>query len=155
MAHKTIDVERTTAADVQDVWRLLADSSTWPTWTRIEEHVAEQPGGPDGTGEIRVFKTGRHAVREEIVERRPLERLSYTVLGGLAVRDYRADIDLRPLPDGGTRIRWRTAFRARVPGFGWLYRSALDRATRQFVEGLAEHASRRRSALAGPARASG
>lgn len=35
-----------------------------------------EPGGPDGTGEVRLFKTGRYEVREEIVERRPPERLS-------------------------------------------------------------------------------
>ena len=142
MGRKQIDYERTTPADVQAVWRLLGDSASWPSWTRIEEHTPVEPGGPDGRGEVRLFKTGRYEVRKEIVERRPLERLSYTVVAGLGVRDYRADIDLHPLPDGGTRIHWHTVFRAKVPGFGWLYQRALDKATRQFIEGLAEYAQR-------------
>ena len=40
-------------------------------------------------GEIRAFKTGRFTVREEIVERTEERRLSYKLLGGIAVRDYR------------------------------------------------------------------
>ena len=76
MGYKQIDCVRTTPADVQAVWRLLGDSATWPSWTRIEAHTAVRPARPDGTGEVRVFKTGRYEVREEIVERRPLERLS-------------------------------------------------------------------------------
>ena len=35
-----------------------------------------------------------------------------------------------------------TVFRSRLPGFGWLYQLALDKATKQFVEGLAEQAQR-------------
>jgi len=81
-------------------------------------------------------------VREEIVERIPERRLSYTLLGGLAVRDYRADIDLEAVPTGGTRIHWHTTFKPKVPGSGWLYRRALDKATTQFTEGLAHHATR-------------
>lgn len=142
MGYETMDYERTTPADVRAVWQLLADSATWPTWTAIEQHTAVSPGRPDGTGEIRLFKTGRYSVREEIVERRPPERLSYTVVGGLGVRDYRADIALRALPHGGTHIHWHTVFRSKVPGFGWLYKPALDKATKRFINGLAEHAQR-------------
>lgn len=141
MGLQEIDVTGTSPADTAAVWRLLDDSATWPTWTPIAEH-REERAAADGVTEIRTFKTGRVTVREEIVERRPEQRLSYVLLAGLAVRDYRADIDLTPSAAGGTDIRWHTTFTSKIPGLGFVYRRALDKATRQFVEGLAEHAAR-------------
>ena len=140
MAHQEIDVHGTTRADPAAVWRLLGDSSTWPGWTPIESCHIEAPGGADGVGERRVFTTGRVRVTEEIVVREPERRLVYELRSGLAVRDYRAEITLAPA-GGGTAIRWHTTFRPKVPGMGPIYRRALDRATRRFVEGLAERAA--------------
>jgi uncharacterized protein YndB with AHSA1/START domain len=137
MALQTIDRRGVSAAGPAAVWRLLADSSTWPGWTPIDAHR-----------ELREFKTGRHTVTEEIVTCDPERRLSYELRSGLAVRDYHADIDLEPTADGGTAIRWHTTFRAKTPGTGWIYRRALDRATQQFVAGLAAAAA---SAPADPA----
>ena len=141
MSKQDIDVRGTSTASPEAVWRLLGDSSTWPSWTPVDEHRQERPARPDGTGEIRTFITGRYTVREEIVEVRPLRRLSYALLGGLPLRDYRADIDLSERPDGGTDVRWHTTFKPKVPGTGGLYRRALQRATEQFVAGLVEHAA--------------
>ena len=132
------------------VWRLLGDSSTWPDWTPIDEYEPERPGGTDGTGEIRRFRTGRHRIREEIVERADGRRLTYALLSGLALRDYRAEIDLTPAATG-TEIRWHTTFRPKVPGSGWLYRRALEGITRTFVDGLADAATSSRPADAPPA----
>lgn len=131
-----IDVTDTTSAAPSAVWALLADSASWPTWTPIERAVVDRPAGPDGTGELRSFTTGRVTVHEEVTERVPDSRLVYVLRSGLAVRDYRAEITLRPAAGGGTAIRWHTTFEAKVPGMGWVYRRALDKATRQFVAGL-------------------
>jgi uncharacterized protein YndB with AHSA1/START domain len=135
MAVKEIDVRSTTSAPPDAVWRLLGDSSTWPSWTPIERYELERPGGSDGLGEVRRFITGRHRIREEIVEREPDRRLTYALRSGLALRDYRAEIDITPSTTG-TAIRWHTTFRPKVPGSGWLYRRVLDRMTREFVDGL-------------------
>ena len=43
---------------------------------------------------------------EEIDEGR---RIVYTVLGGIPVRDYRAEITLTPVP-GGTRVSWTASW---------------------------------------------
>lgn len=144
MAHQQIHVRRTAEADPAAVWRLLGDSSTWPSWTPIESFELERPGDADGLGEVRVFTTGRLRVREEIVEIRTTRRLSYRLLSGLAVRDYRADVELisRPaLGPASTDIHWHTTFSAKFPGFGWLYRRAIAKATQKFVDGLAEHST--------------
>jgi hypothetical protein len=100
-------------------------------------------GDPDGIGGIAEFVTGRHRVREEIVEREPLRRLSYALLSGLPVRDYRAVVELTP-SGAGTHIRWSSTFVAARPGTGWLYRLALARVIRGTVTGLAAAAPARR-----------
>jgi hypothetical protein len=135
-----IDVRGTTTASPDEVWRLLDDSSTWPSWTTVDGHERERERGADGLGEIRAFTTGRYTVREEIVERAANRRLSYALLSGLPLRDYRADIDLTP-NGAGTDIRWHTTFRPKVPGTGWMFRRGLDKLTRQFVDGLAKAAT--------------
>ena len=140
MARQEIDIRETTQAKPAALWRLLGDSSTWPSWTPVETFELERPGGADGLGEIRRFKTGRVRIREEIVERQTDQRLTYILLSGLAVRNYRAEIDLTPQA-GATEIRWHTTFDAKVPGAGWLYRRALTKVTRQFVHGLATQAA--------------
>ena len=140
MKSQEIDIRTTTEASPSSVWRLLGDSATWLSWTPIDAADVVPAEGSDGVGEIRTFTTGRVTVREEIVERREDERLSYRMLAGLAVRDYRADVDLRPV-SGGTEIRWHTVFRAKVPGTGWLYLRALRKATQQFVDGLSRHST--------------
>lgn len=135
-----IDIRKRIAASPEVIYRLLDDSSTWPSWTPIDEFDLIQDAGADGLGEVREFTNGRVRVRERIVERVPGRRLSYVLLKGLAVHDYRADVDLRP--DGsGTVLRWHTTFKPKVLGMGWIYRRALQKATEQFVEGLGRHAT--------------
>lgn len=136
MARQDIDIRRTTEAGPMKIWRLLEDSSSWPSWTPIESFDLERPGGANGVGEVRAFRTGRVRVREQIVERQPERRLSYTLLSGLAIRGHRTDVDLTTGP-AGTEIRWHTSFNAKFPGSGWLYRRALEKVTQQFVDGLA------------------
>ena len=140
MALQDIEIRATPRAELAAVWRLLGDSSTWPAWTPIDSFDLERPGGEDGLGEIRAFKNGRYRIREEIVERRPEERLVYVLLSGLPLRDYRAEIDLTPQA-GGTEIRWHTTFAPKVPGTGPLFRRGLGKVTQQFVDGLVEHSA--------------
>lgn len=137
MPEQEIDVTATTSGSVDVVWELIDNSATWPMWTAIDDCEIEREADRDEPGEIRRFRTGRYVVREEIVERRAPTRLVYVLLDGLPLRDYRAEIDLRP--DGaGTAIRWHTTFAPKVPLTGWIYRMALDRTTKKFVAGLVE-----------------
>jgi Polyketide cyclase / dehydrase and lipid transport len=98
-----IDVTARSTADPATVYGLLADSSLWPTWAPLGSYELERPGQvtPCGLGAIRIFRTGTVTSREEIVELIPDRRLSYTLLSGLPLRGYRADIDLTP--DGSGR----------------------------------------------------
>ncbi|MGH2992000.1 MAG: SRPBCC family protein [Solirubrobacterales bacterium] len=143
MGSQTIDRTATTTADVDVVYALLRDSATWPEWTPIDSFELERaaPDEPHGVGAIRVFRTGRYTMREEIIELVPGRRFSYALLSGLPVRDYRADIDLEPTEEG-TLISWHTSFVSKLPGMGWLIRRRLAGITERFVQGLAAHAGR-------------
>ncbi|WP_051426227.1 SRPBCC family protein [Jiangella gansuensis] len=142
MGTQHIDVSATAAAPAADVYALLRDGATWPEWSPIESFELESPGdgGGEGLGAVRVFRTGRIASRERIVELVPDRRFSYVLISGLAIKDYRADIDLAE-GTNGTTIRWRSSFRAKVPGTGWLYRRTLTGFIRKCVDGVAARAT--------------
>ncbi|PSL07006.1 polyketide cyclase/dehydrase/lipid transport protein [Haloactinopolyspora alba] len=142
MAVQDIDVSATTAASPHTVHALLVDGATWPTWSPLGSFELERPAddGSEGAGAIRIFRTGRLRNRERIVECVPGRRLSYVLLEGMAVRGYRADIDLTETADG-TRIRWHSTFRAKMPGMGGVYRRSLTTFLQRSVDGLAERAA--------------
>ena len=142
MGRQEIDVRKTIAAPPSTVYALLRDGAGWPDWSPLGSFELERPGTTEreGLGAVRVFHTGRVHSREEIVELVPDRRFSYRLLSGLAIRDYRADVDLESDADG-TRLRWHSTFKPKVPGTGWLYRRQLGGFIRKLVDGLAEHAA--------------
>ena len=142
-----IDVTRWTAGSPEATFAALADESSWPNWSAMDSGELEQPGAgdPHGVGAIRRFRTGRSVSRARVVA---LDApgpgtpgvLGYELLSGLPIREYRARVELTPR-DGGTEIRWRSTFHAKVPFTGWIYRLALRRFIGQVADGLAEHAA--------------
>jgi len=144
-AQQVIDRTATTTADPQSVYALLADGSTWPEWSPLGSFELIEPGDgtPEGVGAVRLFTTGRHRSRERVVECRAGEVFAYVLEAGLPLRDYRAVVTMTAA-EGGTHIRWRSTFRARVPGTGWLYRRELGTFIGRAVEGLATAAARTR-----------
>jgi uncharacterized protein YndB with AHSA1/START domain len=142
MGHKKIDVEATTSAPPSTVYALLRDGSTWPTWSPIGSFSLDREGASEreGLGAVRIFQTGRTRSCEEIIELVPDRRLSYTLLSGLPLRGYRADVDLEPR-GSGTTIHWRSSFDPKVPGTGWLYRLLLERFIARTARGLAAYAA--------------
>ena len=145
MALQVIDETATTGADPAWVYGLLADGSTWPAWSPIGSFTLVDPGEgtPEGLGAVRLFTTGRHRSRERVVECRRGECFAYVLEKGLPLRDYQAVVTLTPA-GGGTSINWRSTFRAKVPGTGWLYRRELGKFVRRTVEGLATASDRAR-----------
>jgi Polyketide cyclase / dehydrase and lipid transport len=89
---------------------------------------------------VRVLRSGRVTGRDTIAELVPDRRFSYTHASSLPVKDYRGDVDLRPVA-GGTEIRWVSEFDPKVPGTGALMRRALDGFIAAVVSGLAERAT--------------
>ena len=137
------EVIATARAPIGALWSLLDDSRNWPTWTPIDTAVVLEAADPGEVGEVRRFTNGRVTVTERIVRREAPSRLAYELLSGLAVRDYRAEITLDEAVHG-TDVRWATRFEPKVPGTAWLYRRALLKATREFVDGLVRAVEERR-----------
>jgi Polyketide cyclase / dehydrase and lipid transport len=127
------------------VFALLKDGATWPDWTMFDAFELVRPGEgrPGGVGEIHVFSTALTRAREEIVECITDRRLSYILLSGFPVRDYRGDVDLSALQDGGTSIAWRAAFNLKYPGTGWLWRLFITAVLKKISSDLAAGAERR------------
>lgn len=124
------------------VWPWLADASTWSTWSNLTTAELEQAGDEerDGVGAIRRLGVGPGVSREQIVVYDPPHHLAYTLLSGMPVDGYRADVHLRPDGDG-TLIEWRSSFTPRWPGTGALVRVFFTRVLSGFARGLARHAS--------------
>ena len=146
MAQQVIDETVTTGADPASVYALLADGSTWPDWSPLGafQLIAPGAGTPEGLGAVRLFTTGRHKSRERVVTCEPGQVFAYELEAGLPLRAYEAVVTLTPSA-GGTTINWRSTFRSKVPGTGWIYRRGLGRFIRKTVEGLAAAADRARS----------
>ena len=138
MTQQIIDETVTTQADAASVYALLADGSSWPEWSPLGSFELIEPGAgsPEGLGAVRLFTTGRHKSRERVVTCESGRVFGYELEAGLPLRDYRAVITLLPEEDG-TTINWRSTFRPKVPGTGWLYRRELGKFIRKTVEGLA------------------
>jgi hypothetical protein len=144
MPSQDIRVNITAEAPADVVYGLLRDGASWPQFSPLGSFELERPGESEreGIGAIRVFRTGRVTSREEIVELEPDRRLSYVLLSGLAIRGYRAVIELVPSGEA-TEIRWHSSFDPKVRGTGWLYRLQLKRFIERLVRGLAAAAERR------------
>lgn len=146
MKRQRIDVRVHTTAHPDTVYALLRDGASWPRWSPIGSFELERRADgddPEGVGAVRVFRSrwrgSKVTSRERVVELVPGRRFSYTLLSGLPLRDYRADVDLSPA-DEGTTIRWRSSFQPKIPGTGWLYRRILTEFIQACAAGLAAHA---------------
>lgn len=137
-----IDVTAQSSAAAPRVYALVESGATWPTWSGLGSFALERPGegAPEGVGAIRVFRTWPFTTRERIVEKVADRRLSYVLLSGMPLRDYRADVDLTPNAEG-TAIRWHSTFDVTVPGTGWFWRLFLGRFIRDCARGLARAAA--------------
>ncbi|QNP75192.1 SRPBCC family protein [Streptomyces roseirectus] len=141
---QSYDVTAETTAAPSAVWSLLLDPRSWPDWTPIdaldtEQSVGLDADGRDGVGAVRAFRTGRVLSKERITALEPERRFAYEGVENPYLRDYRAAIELRTLPGGGTGIRWHGTFTARR-GTRRFQQWYLRRFMRTMATGLAEHA---------------
>ena len=87
---------------------------------------------------------GRYPVSvEKLLEAEEGRFLAYTVIGGIPVRNYRAEVTLTPA-DGGTRIRWTGEWDATLMG-RLVYRE-LSKVYPRVVDALAAAAEKQAAA---------
>jgi uncharacterized protein YndB with AHSA1/START domain len=130
-----------------EVFEVLADATRWREWAgkmiTVSEWEREGDPAPGGVGAVRKLGRPPAYALEQIVEYDPPRHLAYTILRGLPVRGYHADIDLVPTATGGTTIRWAGAFEPKIPGTGALLAAALHRIVHGYAAGAATEAERR------------
>ena len=97
---------------------------------------------PGGVGAIRRLGRAPMYGREQITEYDAPVHMAYTILSGIPVRGYHADVDLRA-DEAGTTISWTAAFEPKIPGTGVLLAVVLQRTVLGYACAAAAEAERR------------
>jgi uncharacterized protein YndB with AHSA1/START domain len=135
-------VESHSSASPERVFTVLADGSRWQDWAGpVVPRSNWASGSPSGgIGAIRRLGLGPLSIREEIVEYDPPHRLAYALRSGEKLHHYRASVDLRAQPDGGTHIVWSGVVDSPVPGLASALRPIFKSLVAGFARRLARHA---------------
>lgn len=143
MGHSVVEVVRATTATPEQVWRWLADASSWSEWTRLTKTELEREGvpAPDGVGAIRRFARTGGWSREEVVAFEPPHHFAYILHRGLPIANYRSDVTLTP-EAGGTQIVWHSEFDSKYPGTGAAMRAFIQILLSDFSKRLAGRAEK-------------
>lgn len=106
-ARLRVEAEGVARATPEAVWELVSNASRYCEWGPWSASGYDSPGDPaaDGTGAIRWMRYGRTTTVERVLEAEKARRLVYTVLRGIPVRNYRAEVTLRPAGEG-THVHW-------------------------------------------------
>ena len=118
-----VEAERIAQAPPAIVWALLSDAMTYPRWGPWSEAGYRRAGdaSPNGPGAVYWLRSSRrYGLRypvsvEKILDAETERRLAYSVIGGIPVRNYRAEVTLAPVA-GGTRIRWAACWDRTLAG---------------------------------------
>lgn len=119
VTERSYEIVGHSAAPPEKVFDILTDGASWSRWAgpMIVKSWWEREGtpAPGGVGAIRALGLKGIGSREEVLVHDPPTHHAYTILSGLPVRAYRADVRLTP-DGGGTRIEWSGTF---TPNHGW------------------------------------
>ncbi len=140
------EVVQTVKAPIEIVWGVVTDARKWNEWGRFKKASLEKlgDGHDDGVGSIRAFGNPPMISREEVVVSDAPTHQAYTLLSGLPVVGYRADVHLT-FADGITTVRWQSRFdhaRPRLASgfFAWFLR--------RFITDTAKRMARHAESLA-------
>ena len=99
MAQLRVEAEGVAQAAPEAVWELVANADRYSEWGPWSASGYENLGGqaPDGAGVIRWMRYGRTTTVEKVLESERARRLVYTVVKGILVRNYRAEVTLSPV----------------------------------------------------------
>src|SRR5262249_35753081 len=108
----------------QAVWAIVSDATQYPRfgpWSSAGYRNDDGDPPPGAVGSVYWLKSSRRTYLryatsvEKILEVDPGRSLAYTVIGGIPVRNYRADKPLTPVPEG-TRVRWAATWDVTLAG---------------------------------------
>ena len=142
MGELRVEAEGTSLADVDAVWALVADANTYAQWGPWNDGGYDPPArGPSLPGAVQWFRFGRRTTSvEKILEVDAPLRIVYTVLRGMPVKNYRAEVTLTPNVPNGTSIRWTATWENTL--MGRLVRRKLQKVYRQVMVALVAETDR-------------
>jgi uncharacterized protein YndB with AHSA1/START domain len=113
MSQLHVEAEATSRAEPEAVWALVSDATRYPEFGPWSAGGYRRPGQESerGPGAVQWVRSSHRAYLryatsvEKILVAEEGRRLAYTVIGGIPVRNYRAEVTLTPVA-GGTHIRW-------------------------------------------------
>ena len=117
MAQLRVEAEGEAQAAPEAEWKHVANADRYSEWGPWIASGYENLGAqaPDGAGVIRWMRYGRTTTVEKVLESERARRLVYTVVKGIPVRNYRAEVTLSPVGEG-THIRWTASWDRTLPG---------------------------------------
>lgn len=144
MRQLQVEAQGTTSASPEAVWALVAGANSYPHWGPWNEGgYRPSAAGPSREGSVQWFRYGRTVSVEKILEVEAPNRLAYTVIDGLPVKNYRAEVTLGPTLPGGTAVRWVATWDSTF--LGKLVRRKLQKVYLEVVEALIAAADRGRA----------
>ncbi|MEE4331137.1 MAG: SRPBCC family protein [Wenzhouxiangella sp.] len=133
---QTIDITETIALPPERAFGLLADHANYDRFPGVtaSELLKEGHPAPNGVGALRRIALGDVVLDEEITAFEPSERLAYRIVASkpVTVVHEGGELELTAMPEG-TRIRWRSTFKLKIPLIGWF---VTRRAAKQFERGF-------------------
>ena len=151
-----VEAEQTAKATPETVWAIISDPTQYPQfgpWSGADYRNDEGDAPPGTVGSVYWLKSSRRAYLryatsvEKILELNEGRSLAYTVVGGIPVKNYRADITLTPV-EGGTHIRWAATWDSTMSGR--IVHKSLAVLYPEIVNGLARLAEQKSQASRGP-----
>jgi hypothetical protein len=102
-----VEAERKANATPQAVWSLVSDASSYCRWGIWSESgwVASGPASPGTPGSLRQMRYRRTRIVEQVLEVDEGARMTYAVVRGIPVRNYKGEVTLTGA-GGGTDVRW-------------------------------------------------
>ena len=116
MAQLHVEAEGVAQAAPAIVWELVANADRYHQWGPWSASGYQSPGDhADGPGVIVTGRFSAIAALEKVLDAEKGRRLTYTVVKGIPVRNYRAEVTLTPQGEG-THIRWSASWDRTLPG---------------------------------------
>jgi uncharacterized protein YndB with AHSA1/START domain len=133
MTQLSVAAEGEARANPEVVWALIEDANAYARWGPWDDsgYQDSDAGATRGVGSIRWYRSGRTTTVEEVLEIEAGRRMVYTVIGGIPVRNYRAEVTLSP-SNGGTHILWAATWDKTMVG------RLVQRALRKFYPKVLE-----------------
>ena len=117
MARLKVEAEGVAIARPADVWALVADASSYAEWGPWDgsghKYVGDRPSGTVGT--MRWLRYRNTTTVELVLDSQPNEWLVYSVIRGIPVRNYEAQVTITPIATG-THVRWAAEWDRTIAG---------------------------------------